>query len=215
MMPVSQKTLFSDKNIYYGSVVAALFGLAAAGWYGYTWYKRGQERAAYKSLAETVEGYTKFVGGYNPEKLADSERAFRAGAQAHSSSGLYPFFLFFQADTLIEQDKLKEAVGLLDTALSKMSAKQPLYYEYALKRALVKIDVDDASLQKQGRDELETLMRDGANPSQDMALYYGALDAQARGDKITAAKRFEEIVAHGKTKSYWHQLAETQLKSGV
>jgi predicted Zn-dependent protease len=150
-----------------------------------------------------------------PEKLVDSEKAFERAAQEHSSSALHPYFVLHQADALVQQGKLKVALILFDKALTEMPNKQPLYYVFALKRALVKNDTDDAALQKQGREELEALSKDGANPLQDMALYYSGLDASLRNEKELADKKFQEIIAHGKDDSYWYQQAQTRVKSGV
>src|SRR5262245_58907145 len=131
MMPVTQDML-SEKRIYYGMGILALAGLLAAGWFGYSWYVRNKEQAAYKELAESIDAYIKSTGyGYNLEKLVDSERAFGVGAQKHTSSRLHPFFLAYQADALIQQGKQKDAVALFDKLITEIDRKHPLYYLFA------------------------------------------------------------------------------------
>lgn len=144
----------------------------------------------------------------------DSERAFLAGSVAHKSSSLYPFFLAFQADALIRLGKLVEAAEQLDSALAAMDKRNPLYYLYALKTALVNIDTKDATREQRGRVLLDSLSTDVANPLQEMALVYSGLDARARGEKSLALTKFNDVLARSKKDSFWRQLVEMKLKSG-
>src|SRR5207244_3366268 len=75
------------------------------------------------------------------------ESLFQAGAQAHSRSYLYPYFLLFQADALLKQDKKIDALGVMEKALAAASVKDPLQPLLKLKSALIKIDSDDAAIQ--------------------------------------------------------------------
>ncbi len=201
-----------DKRVYFGGLIFAIAGLITLGWFGYSWHRKGVEQVAYKELAESIDSYSLIRG--DQEDLLDSERAFAAGAKEHRSSVLYPFFLSFQADTLIRQGKLADGAGLLEQAVKAMNAQHPLYYLYALKAALVKIDTKDATLEKQGRSEIDTLSSNVANPLQDMALYYKALDADTRDEHDSARSTYNEIIAHDKKDSYWYQLADIKLKAG-
>lgn len=206
----------NDRRIYYGIALLTIAGLAVAGWFGYGWYVRLKEEAAYKDLALSIDGYVKALGtGESEGKWHDVARAFEVGAERHPSSKMHPYFLVYQADVLIQQGKTKEAGALMDKALIEMNAQQPLYTTYALKRALLNLDSGDPASQKRGREELESLAKDTSNPTQDMALYYSALDAESRGDEAQAGKQFKEIIAHGQQRSYWYLLAENKLKAGA
>lgn len=214
MIP-SVNDIMSDKRLSYGALVVVGLGLAASAFYGYRWYQAGKERAAYKELAGSIDSYERITMLADSEKeLTDSERAFRAGSEAHSSSALHPFFLAFEADALLRLGKVTEAAQQLDKAVKAMDKQHPLYYLYAIKAALVKIDTQDATLGKQGRAELDTLGSMAANPLQDMALYYGGLDADTNGDRAKAVSQFKEIIKHGKKDSYWYQLADAKVKAG-
>ena len=204
--------IFSDKRVYYAGLITIFIGALTLGWFGYDWYRKGREQVAYKELAESIDSYSRIMGGQTD--LLDSERAFAAGAKNNSSSVLYPFFLSFQADTLIRQGKLVDGASLLDKAVSSMNTQHPLYYLYALKAALVKIDTQDATLEKQGRSDIDALASSKANPLKDMALYYKALDADTRDEHDTARSTFQEIIANDKKDSYWYQLADIKLKAG-
>ncbi len=199
-----------DKRVYYGGLIFVLAGLLTLGYVGYGWYRGGVERAAYKELAETIDAYSRI----QDDELSDSERAFAAGAKEHRSSVLYPFFLSFQADTLIRQGDLAQGASLLDQAVSAMDQQHPLYYLYALKAALVKIDTKDAELVKKGRQEIDTLAKSKVNPLKDMALYYKALDADTQGEHDLARTIYKQIIAHDKKDSYWYQLADMKIKAG-
>ncbi len=214
MIPVVHD-IMSDKRLYYGALFVVGLGLVTGGWFGYRWFQASKERAAYKDLAESIDSYERVTTLADSEtELKDSERAFRVGAEAHRSSVLYPFFLAFEADTLIRLGKGNEAAAQLDKAVKAMDQQHPLYYLYALKAALVKIDTQDATLEKEGRASLDTLASSAANPLQDMALYYVGLDADTKGDRARAAAKFKEIIAHGKKDSYWYQLADAKVKAG-
>lgn len=205
--------IFTDKRIHYAVALLVLCGAAAAGWFGYTWYRRTQEQAAFKDLAESIEGYIKAQQAGSETVLADVARAFTVGAQRHAGSQLQSYFLVYQADMLARQGKLEEAIVLMDKSFEKINREQPLYYAYAIKRALMKLDADNTALQKQGRTELEALAHDSANPVQDMALYYKGLDAEYREDQVDAHKQYQEIIGHGNQASYWYQLAHAKLES--
>ena len=123
--------------------------------------------------------------------------------------------MVYEADTLIHQGKIKEASVLMDKAVQEMDSQHPLYTTYALKRALLRLDSGDASLEKQGREELEALAQDKNNSARDSALYYSGLYAENRADKAQAEKRFKEIVDQAHEQSYWYQLAQNKLKVGV
>ncbi len=211
-MLATVQDMFSDKRVHFAGLIVILVGLGTFGWFGYSWYRKGVEQVAHKELAESIDSYSRIMG--DQSDLLDSERAFAAGAKEHSSSVLYPFFLSFQADTLIRQGKLVDGAGLLDQAVKAMSTQHPLYYLYALKAALVKIDTQDATLEKQGRSEIDKLSSSKANPLKDMALYYKALDADTRDEHDLARSTFQEIIAHNKKDSYWYQLADIKLKAG-
>ena len=214
MIPVVQDMML-DKRVYYGAAILAVVLLLSGGWLGYRWYRVSQERAAYKELAESIDAYSRITTLADAEdQLMDSDRAFLAGAEAHRSSVLYPFFLAFQADTLIRLGKVVEAAKQLDKAVKAMDPQHPLYFLYAIKAALVKIDTKDATQEKEGRAMLATLASNVANPLQDMALYYSGLDADTQGEQSQAASKYKEIIAHGKKESYWYQLADAKLKAG-
>lgn len=210
MIPQMTQELWTQKRVNTAAIILVCLGLAGAVWYGYTWYRRSKEQKAYKDLAESIDGYTKVRhSGGKAEKWADVERGFQTGAQRNSSSKLHPYFLAFQADALIEQGKLNEALALMNKAVNALSRTNPLYFLYALKRALMSIDSSDEATKKEGRQELASLAKDPANPMQDMARYYAGLESLGHGDKTEAQNFFKEIADQ---QSSWYLLAQDKLR---
>ncbi len=220
MIPEMRQDIWTQKRIHALAGILALAGLVGAAWAGYTWYKRSKEQGAYRDLAQSIDGYLKMrYGASEMGKWADVEKGFEAGAGRNASSKLLPFFLAYQADALIEQGKLKEAIGLMDRSVSLLSPANPLYFLYAIKRALLKIDFSDAQTQQQGRKELDALMQDTTNPMQDMARYYSGVDALSQGDTAKAQNLFGQIRAHVPSQSgteeadsLWYQMAQEKLR---
>lgn len=208
MFSSMMQNVWNEKNSTYAALFLAIAGVAGAGWFGYSWYKRGQEQAAYKDLAESIEGYVKARN--QGQRWADVERGFQSGAQRHSSSALQPYFLVYQADALIELGKQQEALAIMDKALGMIARTNPLYYLYALKRALIRIDMQEAAIQKQGREELHALAKDSSNPAQDMARYYAGVDALLHSDKEAGEKFLTDI---SQESGLWHQLAQDKLSA--
>ncbi|MBA3752099.1 hypothetical protein H0X06_04885 [Candidatus Dependentiae bacterium] len=203
----------NEKKLYAGMGLLLASSIIGAGYLGYSWYKKNKEQAAYKDLSESIEGYIKASTSALSSKKSfspqwtDVQRAFKIGAEINSSSSLYPYFLAYQADVLLQQGQNTEAIQIMDDAIAHLDRTHPLYYLYALKNALMKTDSQDASLSQAGREALEKLANDNANLLQDRAQYYSALDAYYRGDSGAAQKRFQQIIARGNVDSPWHQKA--------
>lgn len=204
--------LLNDKRIKYLSILLLIGGLLLAGWFGYKWYVDRYEQAAYKDLSESIDGYNKVLSNPSPEKWVDVEQAFEVGSKRHSKSVLYPYFLAFEADALIHQNKKEQAITVMNDMLGRLSNKQPLYYLYAIKRALIKVDSADTNVQQEGEKELAALSSDASNPIRDMALYHAGLDAWHKGDKIKAEKLWKDILGLGNPNSNWYQLAQAKLR---
>jgi len=198
--------VWSDKRFNCAVVVFALVGVLAGAWLGYSWYRRGKESAAYKDLSESIEAFAKLRGAQaSEEKWIDVSKGFSVGAQRHTSSSLYPYFLVYEADALLQAGKQLEALAFLKEALPLINKKNSLYYLYALKLALVRIDAGE----EQGKEELATLARDAANPMRTMARYYQALLSESVGDTDETMRLFKEVGIDGD--SYWATLAQQKL----
>ena len=212
------RNMYKDMYLYAGMGVFLIGTIIGAGYFGYSWYRNAKEEAAYKDLSESLEGYAKVAGspGLSQKdasaKWAEVLQALEVGAQLHSSSSLYPYFLAYQADVLEQQEKNAQALPILDKAVALMDKSHPLYYLYVLKAALMKSDSSDAATAQKGRELVEELANDNANPFQDKARYYSALGARSRGETDAAQKRLQQIITAGDESSVWYQKALNSMR---
>lgn len=218
-------TIHDLKSEYGFSIIFAgiilLLGLGFFGaWYGYSWYFRNIEIAAHKDLAESLDEYQKQLRFSMDDKAwSDIERAFETGAKRHTGSKLYPYFLAYQADALIHQGKLQEALNVLSNMLPNLTAKQELYYLYATKKALLQIDMEECKpVQKcvtslaNAIAELERLSKDNQNPFQDMATYYLGLNTWDKQNKEQAKSIWQTIVARPEAeRTSWYSAVQEKL----
>lgn len=210
--------LVLDKNrrnlVYYSSIVGLIFGVTVLAYFGYKLYFNRYERSAHKDLSNTIdEFYKKLSGNTNQAVWADLERAFATGAKRYSRSNLLPYFLAFQADAAIAQNKLKEAIELMSSSVSKISKDNPIYYSFAIKLALMKSDSSEAVFKKQAIEDLQNLSQDNKNPLKDMALYYLALEYLNNNEKEKSQKTLASILDSSDKNSYWYFMAKQKAES--
>lgn len=148
---------------FLGTIFVIILSIAI--WFGYGFYQNKINQKAQESLFELVESYLKALTKADKDQINDAEEAFKVSAQRHKNSALYPYFLAYQADALIWQNKLKEAVPVLEESvkfIGKTGQNQPLYYLYSTKLAQVKLDIPEFNLE--GSQELEKLSKLTQNP---------------------------------------------------
>lgn len=198
----------------YGVYLAILIGalsLGVLGWFGYSWYVKKYEESASKDLSESIDAFYKVFMEKNNVQWDNIEQAFAVSAKRHEKSVLYPYFLAYQAEALIREKKLSQAVNVMDTMLASLDKKQILYPLYAIKRARIKMDMQDPEVQKSGQQELDQLAQDSQNPFQDMAIYYQGLDLWYKNNKEQAQKVWNELISKGKRDSQWYHMAQNKL----
>ncbi|MBA2307123.1 hypothetical protein H0W26_03255 [Candidatus Dependentiae bacterium] len=214
----TMRNMQKDTYLYAGIGIFLVGSIIGMGYAGYSWYRNAKEAAAYKDLSESLDGYAKAAASSSlaqrssANQWAEVQQAFEIGAQSHSSSVLYPYFLAYQADALLQQEKDAEALSLMDKAVASMDKTHPLYYAYALKDGLMNSDSSDPSRVQKGRELVQTLANDNANPLQDMARYYSALGARSRGEIDVAQQRLQQLIATGNEGSVWYQKALNSMR---
>jgi predicted negative regulator of RcsB-dependent stress response len=163
--------------------------------FGYRWYVVYREREAQAVLADYI-----YKAQTTPNaSLAAMEQLFQEGAQKESSSHLEPYFLVFQANTLVKEGKLDEAIGIMEKAISHMSKDNVLLSLFEVKRALMQMDSTIAETQQAGLTKLTELAHNTANQYADMALYF-------LGHYYWSVNNLEEA------KKIWQELIELQSK---
>lgn len=190
--------------------VLILFGVF---YIGYRWYVVSREETVQKIFSGAVMEYNK---AKTPEQLEAMVVEFNSGHDAYSGSHLAPYFTAYEVDSLLELGKLDEALAALDDLIASLSSSNPLINMYKTKRALLKFDIEDASVQAAGLTELQALAQDKKNQNRDMAQFYLGLYYFSADNLADAKKVWLELVEQStdaKNSSPWAQEAEQKLAS--
>jgi predicted Zn-dependent protease len=169
---------------------AGLALLLVSAFVGYRWYTMSRAQAAQKHFADCVQEYTK-AAQTGSQSWAMIAKIFELGAQDYASTSMAPYFLAYQADALIKDNKLAEAAGVMQNAVSKMSKSNELYGLYALKSALLSMDATGEGVEAVRT--LEALARDAKNKQRDAALYYLGRYYMDKGDTARAQETLQEL----------------------
>lgn len=191
--------------------MVALLGL----WWVYSQFAGQKEKDAQKTLASCIELYDQAVGASETSVPWSSvETACKRAYDEHSGSNLAPYFLGYQAEALVKQNKLDEAVTVMAQAVKSMSKSSPLYHVYATKLALMEIDSHDGAIHTEGLKRLEDLAADTKNQQRDEALYYAGLYYWQLNDQVKAKEAWEklaELSSSSQVPSPWMQLVSERL----
>jgi tetratricopeptide (TPR) repeat protein len=158
------------KYIFYGLIIVA--GIAS--FFGLRYYAGVNAQTAQKVYAETAYQYSKGVQGFRGA-WEDLEFIARIGYERHRSSTFGPYFLALQAESLIHQHKLDQALELMDEMIKQLSETSPLYFVYKTKAALMRLDSKNKTVQDKGLKELAEISDAINNKNADQALYYMGL----------------------------------------
>ncbi len=172
----------SWQQFFQARVLGAVFALGligAVGYYGHSYLSSSREQQAYKAFSESHDFFEQALAsddGKDKEKTLklwkDVALAFQTGYTQNKKSTLAPYFLAFQAEALIHQGELNQAVDVMNQMLGSLKKDSPFFGLYAAKRALMKLDMPDDAANKAGLEELLALANEEVNPHRDMALYY-------------------------------------------
>jgi tetratricopeptide (TPR) repeat protein len=190
-------------------IVGGLIAVSAfvGAYYVYGIYIYNRDLRAQASFAEGYELYEAALGvDLSSEKASSKEKtlwaevemAFNSGYNQFSSSTLAPFFLAFQAEALVRQGKLEDAIQTMKMMLAVLPKRSPFLGIYATKKALMLIDSSDEAQKKEGLEELIRVADDTNNGNRDMALYYLGNYYATVGDIAQAQERFKQLEEFGK-----------------
>lgn len=190
----SEKCLYFLKNnpLYLGGALAIVLALGG-GFYYYRATLNQQEEQAYAVLADCLAEYEQASAGASDWK--DVTDMCQAGYQKHSTSKVAPYILDIEVDALLAQDKKEEAVEKLNLMISKVGDHSPLYPLYKLKLGLLKTDVSDEAVKKDGLRDLEQLAADTHNNYRDVAQYYLGSYYRQNGQQEKAVQVWKELIA--------------------
>ena len=144
---------FEDKSNLYTTIALVLFLIGWGGYKAYNYYNVQVQTKAQVQFSEALEVYNKALAmqllGMNSSDKSysewdDAELAFRVGHEQNKSSGIAPFFLVYQAQSLAKKGDYQQALTMLDEAQKGFSLD---HWRYLLKitRALILFNVEQSS----------------------------------------------------------------------
>lgn len=190
------------RRYMYAVSIGAILSIAMlAMWWVYAGYAGKQEQNAQKALASCMELYEQAAGANaTATPWPTVETACKRAHEEYASSNLAPYFLSYQAEALIKQNKIDEAIVVINSMVDSLKTTSPLYYLYATKLALLEMDASDTAIHAKGLQRLEALAADTNNEQRDEALYYVGLYNWHHNDMA-------------KAKESWQKLAEIPAKN--
>lgn len=197
------------KVVYAGVSALALFVL---GWYAFNSYKVYQGKRVQRILGESLQEFQTAMNTVQPQ-WGEVRLMNELGAQQSSGSALHPFFLVMQAQAAAQQQKVDEAVVLMQQAIDGLPNYSPYKIYFALTKSLMQLDASTQEEKDKGLATLQALAQDTANPYRDAALYhvgdyYFALNEAAKSREAWMQLIEQSAVFAG---SPWVALAQQKL----
>jgi tetratricopeptide (TPR) repeat protein len=148
----------NQKYTKYAKEIGIVVLVVVAGFGGlkiYNYYLYSREATAQKVFYECMremQNARKGIGSWY-----DVEVAFEMGHRQNAKSKLAPFFLIFKSEALNAQGKKQEALDLLNNTLKHLKGDDDMHSIYSVKRALMKMDMEEETIKKEGIQELEEI----------------------------------------------------------
>lgn len=195
-------------NIFLALLAILLFSIVI--YFGYQWYSINRDRQAQRVFAEVLDQYEHAVAQDKLENLGQLAKDFHKGYEDHKSSSLAPYFLAFESQIYQTQGAKDEALALMKQSLTEMQKENPLYYLYAIKLALLKLD---SSIEHQdGVSDLVAISEQLKNPHRDMALYWLGYDFYAAGNSAQAEEYWSKLIREFGSNSIWSHTAQEKFQ---
>lgn len=182
------------------------------GFYGYRWYRTNQEEIAQRVFSQSVQEYERVLKEGKAQDWASVETLFKIGYSQYSHAALAPFFLVYQAQAMIKQDKTVQAHELLSQAVNAMSPSSVLYPLFKIKLALMTMETNAQEAVAQ----LQLLADDTSSHFSDAAAYYLGEYYWIHNDHLHAKEAWQKMIDATKTdkklgQSPWALLAQEKL----
>lgn len=200
-----------------GAFLAIVLGICA---FGYRWYSTHRAQLAQKQFSDGVKEYTNAITGQpGHQNWSMLAALFELGAQEYGNTSLAPFFLGYQAEALVKNDQLADAAAVMTRATAAVPKNTDFYYSYALKQALMSIDVAEAAgiSPEDAERNLLDLAYNKENTQRDAALFYLGRYYLAKNNPAQAREVFTELThafpaGNSSSTSPWTKEAESLLK---
>ena len=205
---------YFQKNNGMVTIIAGVVLVLAAGGYGYRYWMQHKEQAAHTILHDCLSEFEAAQQG--KAHWADIAAMCQAGYEKFSGTATAPYILAVAIDCLLADQKQPEALEKITTMLSKIS-KSPLYNLYALKRALLILDMPDTALHPQALATIEQLANDTKNIYNDSAQFYAGYYYRQQGNTQKAMEFWNTLIANNKAitdeqgRSPWAAIAQEKM----
>lgn len=191
-----------------------LIGVAVtAVFFGYQWYSHNRDRIAQVELSTLIDHYHAVITG----KKNDGSQLITTLNEAYdsyASTSYAPYFLLFQVNLLLHDDKKDQALPVLEKALILLK-NSPLIDLFATKYALMLLDEPGQAEQDKGLKELIALAHNTQNNYRDYALYYLGryyfLNNKNNDAKIVWQELIDSQSIEQVSPSPWAQLAQQKI----
>lgn len=183
----------------------------------YILWSMHRDTVAQRAFGPLIDVYTTTMGDKDAqwdEFIKKCDQEYKNNARSHMA----PYFLAYQAQALIEQNKKSEALAILDTIVNTYN-DIPLLHLYKTMRALIKLDMPEQTVQKTGQDELVALAYNKKNQFRDTALFYLGRYYWVHDDVEQARNVWQDLVNEQQDErtmpSAWLDQAQEYLKITV
>jgi len=176
--------LVADQRVWWGLGIVAVCAFAAGvSWWGYQRYVLAHNQRAQWALSQQLEKFESVLQTETEDRAVwrDLEQGFEKAFELHRTSSIAPFFRAYQAEAAFRAGDPVHAYELLTLALDAMGKNFPLYYPYAVKRAVWLLGMPEetlietlqgAPLHEVGIQQLKVLAQDQKNPDPGLAWYH-------------------------------------------
>lgn len=209
----------SKKNDHYSrelTIAACLGLLVAGGYYSYRWYTNNKNSAAHALFSQNLEELERVMQDGKQEDWASIQTLFKLGYDQYPKSSLAPYFLAYQAEALIKQGELEQAISTMHKAVDQMPSNSPVLGLYKTKVALMELDSANTDTQKTGLESLHAIAQHAGSTAQDVAAYHLGLYYWVKNDTAQAKHVWTALIeaTHSKDKagkSPWAAKAQEKL----
>lgn len=204
---------YLDKHAYarHITLFVALIAVLGAAVFGYWWYSRQQEQQAHYVFMRGVDVLNQAMQQDSQELWQDALQTFEYGYREYPSSHYAPYFLAYQSDVLRRLGNDNESTATFEQATYLIPKNAPVYYDYAIKLALLLCDDTDVTQVERGKQMLEQLAHNQYNTARDRALFYLALRYYMDERVHEAQQLWQEIIDVFGPQSTWGQAAYAKL----
>lgn len=209
----------SKKNNHYErelTIAIVLALLVAGAYYGYRWHTNKKNAAAHALFSQNLEELERVMQDGKQEDWASIQTLFKLGYDQYPKSSLAPYYLAYQAEAMIKQGQLEEAISTMHKAINQMPSDSPVLGLYKTKVALMELDSTIADTQKTALESLHAIAKDAGSNAQDVAAYHLGLYYWVNNDAAQAKNVWTALIeaTHSKEKagqSPWAAKAHAKL----